>query len=379
MSDSQFPPILQFGTSRFLQAHVDLFVSQALERGEALGRIAVVQSTDSPASTARTAALASGTPYRVLIQGIDNGQVVEQNYWASAISRAVHATEQWPVLREGFVEHVKVVVSNTGDRGYQLFSRDTPALLAADAPAPISFPAKLLVLLHDRWENNPQSTLSLFPCELVARNGDVLRDLLVALARSWALGDAFENYLIQNCRWANSLVDRIVSQALEPVGAVAEPYALWAIERQEGLTLPCSHEAIVLTDNLDDFERLKLFTLNLGHSYLAERWLSDGRPATETVYQAMQSAALRADLETLWASEVLPVFAALGQLDAAQRYVDSVRERFGNPFLQHRLADIAVNHKDKKERRLLPLVELAAQLLPGLEQPMLRAVLISQH
>lgn len=379
MSDSQFPPILQFGTSRFLQAHVDLFVSQALERGAALGRIAVVQSTDSPASTARTAALASGTPYRVLIQGIENGQVVEQNLWASAISRAVHATEQWPVLRKGFVEQVKVVVSNTGDRGYQLDSRDTPALLDADAPAPVSFPAKLLVLLYDRWVNNPQSTLSLFPCELVARNGDVLRDLLVTLARSWALGDAFEAYLIHTCRWANSLVDRIVSQALEPVGAVAEPYALWAIERQEGLTLPCSHEAIVLTDDLDDFERLKLFTLNLGHSYLAERWLSDGRPATETVYQAMQSPALRADLEALWASEVLPVFAALGQFDAAQRYVDSVRERFGNPFLQHRLADIAVNHKDKKTRRLLPLVELAEQLAPGLEQPMLRAVLLSQH
>ena len=379
MSDSQFPPILQFGTSRFLQAHVDLFVSQALERGAALGRIAVVQSTDSPASTARTAALASGTPYRVLIQGIENGQVVEQNLWASAISRAVHATEQWPVLRKGFVEQVKVVVSNTGDRGYQLDSRDTPALLDADAPAPVSFPAKLLVLLHDRWVNNPQSTLSLFPCELVARNGDVLRDLLVTLARSWALGDAFEAYLIHTCRWANSLVDRIVSQALEPVGAVAEPYALWAIERQEGLTLPCSHEAIVLTDDLDDFERLKLFTLNLGHSYLAERWLSDGRPATETVYQAMQSPTLRADLEALWASEVLPVFAALGQFDAAQRYVDSVRERFGNPFLQHRLADIAVNHKDKKTRRLLPLVELAEQLAPGLEQPMLRAVLLSQH
>ena len=163
------------------------------------------------------------------------------------------------------------------------------------------------------------------------------------------------------------------------MGAVAEPYALWAIERQEGLTLPCSHDAIVLTDSLDDFERLKLFTLNLGHSYLAERWLSDGRPATETVYQAMQNPALRADLEALWASEVLPVFDALGQLDAARRYVDSVRERFGNPFLQHRLADIAVNHKDKKERRLLPLVELAAQLAPGLEQPMLRAVLLSQH
>ena len=131
MSDShQFPPILQFGTSRFLQAHVDLFVSQALERGAALGRIAVVQTTDSPASTARTAALASGTPYRVLIQGVDNGQVVEQNLQASAISHALHAGEQWPALRQGFVEQVKVVVSNTGDRGYLLDPRDTSALLA---------------------------------------------------------------------------------------------------------------------------------------------------------------------------------------------------------------------------------------------------------
>jgi len=380
MSDShQFPPILQFGTSRFLQAHVDLFVSQALERGVALGRIAVVQTTDSPASTARTAALASGTPYRVLIQGVDKGQVVEQNLQASAISHALHAGEQWPALRQGFVEQVKVVVSNTGDRGYLLDPRDTSALLAPQAAAPISFPAKLLVLLHDRWQHDARSTLSLFPCELVARNGDVLRDLLVALARSWALGEGFQAYLTQNCRWANSLVDRIVSRALEPVGAVAEPYALWAIERQEGLTLPCSHEAIVLTDDLDHYERLKLFTLNLGHSYLAERWLSDVRPDDETVYQAMHSPALRTALETLWACEVLPVFAALGQLDAARRYIDSVRERFANPFLQHRLADIATNHKDKKQRRLLPLIELAARVAPGLEQPVLRAVLLSQH
>jgi len=379
MSDNPLPPILQFGTSRFLQAHVDLFVSQALERGTALGRIAVVQSTDSPASTARTAALASGTAYRVLVQGIDNGQVIEQNHWASAISHALHATEQWPALRRGFVEQVKVVISNTGDRGYQLDDRDTPALLDALAPAPVSFPAKLLVLLHDRWQQNAHASLSLFPCELVVRNGDVLRDLLAGLARKWALGDGFEAWLTQHCRWANSLVDRIVSQALEPVGAVAEPYALWAIERQDGLTLPCTHEAIVLTDDLDQFERLKLFTLNLGHSYLAERWLADARPEHETVYQAMHSPALRGDLERLWANEVLPVFAALGQLDAAQRYVDSVRERFANPFLQHRLADIAANHNHKKQRRLLPLVELAEQIVPGLEQPMLRAALNSQR
>ena len=38
-------PILQFGTSRFLQAHADLFISEALARGEALGPVTVVQSS----------------------------------------------------------------------------------------------------------------------------------------------------------------------------------------------------------------------------------------------------------------------------------------------------------------------------------------------
>jgi mannitol-1-phosphate/altronate dehydrogenase len=53
-------PILQFGTSRFLQAHVDLFVSQALARGEAMGRIAVVQTTSSKESRKRLDAFAAG-------------------------------------------------------------------------------------------------------------------------------------------------------------------------------------------------------------------------------------------------------------------------------------------------------------------------------
>ena len=52
-------PILQFGTSRFLQAHVDLFVSQALTKGEAAGKIALVQTTTSPESRRRLAHLSS--------------------------------------------------------------------------------------------------------------------------------------------------------------------------------------------------------------------------------------------------------------------------------------------------------------------------------
>ena len=42
------------------------------------------------------------------------------------------------------------------------------------AAAPASFPAKLLVLLHNRWRAEPDEGLTLLPCELVLRNGERL-------------------------------------------------------------------------------------------------------------------------------------------------------------------------------------------------------------
>ena len=35
-------PIIQFGTSRFLQAHADLFISEAMARGKALGPVTAI-------------------------------------------------------------------------------------------------------------------------------------------------------------------------------------------------------------------------------------------------------------------------------------------------------------------------------------------------
>lgn len=374
MSATPFTPILQFGTSRFLQAHADLFISQALEKGEALGRITVVQTTASADSAQRVQALASGAGYPVRIQGAENGRTVDEEYWSTSIAGALQAGPDWPVIRQAIRHDVQVVMSNTGDKGYVLDASDTASCLAAEAPTPRSFPAKLLVLLHDRWEANPDGPLSLFPCELVSRNGDVLRDVILQLAAEWGIGAAFAAYVRHTCRWANSLVDRIVSQPIQPVGAIAEPYAIWAIERQPGLLLPCTHPCLVVTDELEQYEQFKLFMLNLGHTWLAERWLKEGRPDAETVFQAMNDPVLRGSLEAVWEQEVLPVFAAKGQLNQAQDYLASVRDRFLNPFLQHRIADIAQNHEEKKRRRFLPVVELGREI-GRLEQPMLKGAL----
>jgi len=372
-------PILQFGTSRFLQAHVDLFVSQALESGEALGGITIVQTTDNADSTARIAALASGQGYPVRVRGLLCGEVVDETLTGHAIREAVHADKDWTRIREAFRGPVQIVVSNTGDRGYQLDERDHARDITAAARAPRSFPAKLVALLYARWQSQPDAPLSLFPCELIEKNGEVLRAIVVELATQWHLPHAFVLYLAEHCVWANSLVDRIVSQSIRPVGAVAEPYALWAIEKQPRLQLPCTHPSIVLTDDLQHTEQLKLFLLNLAHTFLAERWLRDGRPPGETVCHAMHDPMLRGELEAVWKDEVIPVFAALDKQDDALAYLDTVRDRFMNPFLDHKIADIAQNHAQKKQRRIVPLLELAGSLQSEtgirISQTRLRAVM----
>ncbi|AYM75143.1 mannitol dehydrogenase family protein [Janthinobacterium agaricidamnosum] len=371
---SDLNPILQFGTSRFLQAHADLFVSEAASLGEALGQITIVQTTGSAQGAARVAAFRRPGGYPVRIRGWQDGVQVDEERRAHAVTQAWQAGSDWRQVRDAAVA-ARVILSNTGDTGYQLDESDHAGMLDG-AAVPASFPAKLLVLLHDRFLAGA-APLSIFPCELVADNGTVLRQVIVTLARQWRCDAAFIVYLETGCLWINSLVDRIVSEPIEPIGAVAEPYALWAIEAQEGMLLPCRHRQVVVTSSLRDYEQRKLFLLNLGHTYLAQLWMERGSPAGMTVREAMDDGAMRAALEALWQEEVLPVFAAMGPRhgDAAQAYVAQVRERFCNPFLAHRLADIAQHHAGKIARRVAPVAALARQLCPALAQPRLRAML----
>ncbi|MCM2456854.1 mannitol dehydrogenase family protein [Rhizobium sp. CG4] len=371
---SEATPILQFGTSRFLLAHADLFVSEALEAGKALGKIAIVQTTGNAQSAARIAALGKPDGYPVRIRGLKNGVAVDEERRGMAVAFGLSANQDWQTVRE-IASVAKVIISNTGDKGYELDSDDTVELADDFTRVPKSFPAKLCLLLLERWQLHPESEISIFPCELIPRNGDRLKDIIRGLADSWQLPAGFTFYLTEKCRFANSLVDRIVSEPIEPVGAVAEPYAIWAVENQAGLTLPCVHPHLVLTDDLDHYENLKLYLLNLGHSYLAERWLVDARAKDETVREAMADLDLRADLEAVWHEEVLPLFAADGLGTDAKTYVDDVRERFLNPYLAHRLADIAGNHDEKKRRRIAPVIAWAEKLGLNLPQTRLRAAM----
>ena len=212
----------------------------------------------------------------------------------------------------------------------------------------------------------------MFPCELIERNGDYLKGLVLGLARRSGASASLVDWLDHECVWANSLVDRIVSAPIEPVGAVAEPYALWAIERQPGLVAPCEHPAIRMVDDLGPVAALKLYLLNLAHTYLAERWSRAGQDPATTVRGLMHDGDVRRDLVDLYERELVPGFVAHGLGEAARSYVDVTLERFANPFLDHRLSDIFINHRQKVERRIVAF--LAWSVPAGQEQPRLRAI-----
>jgi tagaturonate reductase len=345
-------PILQFGASRFLQAHVDLFVSEALPRGEAMGRIAVAGTTGSPESRRRVAAFATDKPYSVVVKGLSNGAVVDETVEVKSVGAGVDAATQWDELERLFIA-ARCAVSNTADRGYETDPADRP-----DAGPPRSFPAKLAKLLLARFSAGGEP-ITLFPCELTPTNGQVLRGVVLDVLDRWQVPAEARRWVGEECVWVSSLVDRIVSEPLEPLGAVAEPYALWAIEDQPGLQLPCRHPAIVVAKDLKPYERLKLFILNLGHTYLAEMWVKGGGAPGLTVREAIGDTATRAKLDALYNEEVLPVFAAIGMGDEARAYLKTVIERFSNPFLDHRLAEIYTNHEAKKQRRFRGLIDLA--------------------
>lgn len=338
-------PIVQFGTSRFLQAHADLFVSEALEKGETLGKITVVQTTGSAERAGRLKALAVPGGFPVIVRGIVEGVEIDRTQQVTSVARALSTASDWEAIRRIVATEAEVLISNTGDTGYAVGNDD----LETEIPA--SFPGKLLILLHERYRVGGKP-VTVLPCELMSRNGDTLKAMILRLQSARVADAGFAQWLETHVIWGNTLVDRIVSEPLDPAGAVAEPYALWAIEAQPGLKPPCTHPSIQVVDDLTPYEKLKLHILNLGHTVLADIWLKTGRPQDETVKAILKDPVVLAALLEIYETEVIPGFAAKNLGSEATSYVALTLDRFRNPFLEHRIRDIANHHAEKITRRL---------------------------
>jgi tagaturonate reductase len=356
---------LQFGTSRFLQAHADLIISEAMSPHQ----ICVVQSSGHGATAGRLAHLADPAGYLVIIQGRADGATVAVDKTVTSVRRALSSATDWSAVVQEALS-CRFILSNVSEAGYA--PKDADAKPVFDNA--MSFVAKLTLLLKARFTHGV-GPCTIMPLELFPDNGTHLQKLVHAQASLWNETAEFHD-VIDAHLWVNSLVDRIVSEPIDPVGAVAEPYCLWAIEDAPGLDLPFSnHAAVTITTDLKTFERLKLYLLNLSHTFMAELWTRRGMPDDMLVKTFINDAILRAELTAMVEAEVLPILAAAGLGAQAQAYFATTLERFMNPFLNHKFRDITLGHAGKVNARAGSFLTWARSVDHTVQTPLLDALL----
>ncbi len=204
--------------------------------------------------------------------------------------------------------------------------------------------------------------LTLLSCDNLAGNGRQLRGLMSEYLTHNApdLLDWFQN----ECTCPSTMVDRIVPATTEADRAeieallgmrdeaaiVTEPFSQWVIEDNFAGPRPAwEKHGAQITSDVHAFETAKLRMLNGAHSALAYLGLKRGH---EYVHQAIADPELAPLVSQLMRQEAAPSLSpAPGQdLDA---YADALMQRFANPALNHRLAQIAMDGSQKIPQRWL--------------------------
>lgn len=217
--------------------------------------------------------------------------------------------------------------------------------------------------------------LTVLSCDNLVSNGPFLRRLMEDYAAAATLPGLPEQLAL--ARFPASMVDRIVpattdadrDEAARLLGVrdeavvIAEPFTQWVIEDDFAGPRPAWERAgAVLTDEVAPWEQAKLRMLNATHSMLA---YLGGLRGYETIAEAVRDDELAALATDLMTADVVPTLSPPDGLDLAA-YGATVLERFANPALRHRTAQVAMDGSAKLPVRLLGTVRdrLAAGAQP---------------
>ncbi len=354
--------IAQFGEGNFLRAFADLYFEQLNAEGEDFSVCVLKPRKGGSLESFR----AQNGRYHVVLQGMEGGKC-ERRVIPVSVLHEVFSPFDEP---ERFFSLAKdpalsLVISNTTEAGICVCESDT-----FDAFDTMTFPARLTRFLLARYEAG-LGGLYILPTELIDENADALHRAVDRYITLWHLPEAFRHYNDTENHYCNTLVDRIVSgypknadeerelQALipahDPLLTVAEPYGLWCIEKKGEIErlLPAGlHGTEVLyVDDIRAYKKRKVRVLNGSHTTLVFAGLTMGK---ETVLDCMQDSRLLSLLEGAL-SEIIPF--AGENAEETTRFAKDVTERFANPYLRHRLADISLNSIAKWRARILPTVK----------------------
>lgn len=359
--------ILQFGSGNFLRGFADWMIQQSNDAGLTDHGVAIAYATNRPR---RHDPLAEQDGlYHVCLEGVRDGRPARRIDLIDVVQTIVDPWSDYDEYRRiGLSPELKLVISNTTEAGIVYAEDDLDVRPAA------SFPAQVAQLLHDRFvalDGAPSAGLSILACELIEDNGETLRRYVVRHAERAGWGEPFLAWLSDHNHFYDTLVDRIVSgfpadeaPALQAETGYAdralvkgELFSLWVVGGDPRIRelLPLDSLDLGFTvmprDEVAAFRSKKVRILNGCHTAMAMAGLQLG---ASTVDEAFADADLKAYLDALIADEVLPTIP--GDADQLREFAAAILERFGNPSLHHRLADIALNSVAKWQARNLPVV-----------------------
>jgi len=367
--------VIQFGEGNFLRAFVDWMFHQLNKQGLFNGRVVALSPRGGGAKTIAKLNEQDGL-YTVLLRGLQDGKLTEQQEIISSVSRGINPYTDWQAyLKCAENPDIEFVVSNTTEAGITYNSTDR-----ADMEPPASFPGKLTIYLYHRFQyfnGEPSKGMVILPCELIHRNGDKLKSIILQFADDWNLSPAFKLWVNNHNYFLNTLVDRVVTgypqDEIDNVKArlgynddlliAGEIFYLFVIEGPETLAkrLPFNEVGlnVIWTNDMAPYLTRKVRILNGAHSASVPAAFLCG---LETVGEMMDHEAMGRYVREIIRDEIIPsIDLDKGMLN---EFADAVIERFKNPFIHHQLLSILLNSSSKFKVRIVPSI-LEYQQLNG--------------
>lgn len=357
--------VLQFGEGNFLRAFANWMIHEMNKKVGFDSGVVVVQ----PIIHGLTKILSNQDGlYTLYLNGIKNGKAVSKYQIIDCIQRAINPYEKYSVyLANAENPDLRFVISNTTEAGIAYHKDDQ----LEDAPQK-SYPGKLTALLYRRFQvfkGASDKGLIILPCELIDRNGDNLKKIILQYAVDWNLGTAFIRWINEDNVFCNTLVDRIVPGypkdkidiITEELGYIddlvveGEQFHLWVIEapkevKKEFPAAQCGLN-VIFTDNMEPYRTRKVRILNGAHTSLVPVGYLYG---IEKVRECIEDPVVGAFLKNAIFNEICPTL-DLSEEELIQFAIE-VLDRFRNPYLEHALISISLNSISKYKTRVLPSV-----------------------
>ncbi|GEM55366.1 altronate oxidoreductase [Flavobacterium branchiophilum] len=361
--DNRLPiKVVQFGEGNFLRAFVDYAFQRLNNEVDFNAGIAVVQ----PLKEGMVNLINDQDGlYTLFMNGIKKGEKIQDIQLISNIVKAINPYSDFAdYLALAKEEELQFIVSNTTEAGIEFLDSDTP-----DMQPPAAFPAKLTVLLLERFKHFNGATskaVTIIPCELIDYNAETLKKCILQYCDLWNLDAAFVKWVSEDCTYHSTLVDRIVPgyprAEIEEYNSklayqdslivAAEPFFLWAIEGGADLKAKLPFDKtdlnVKIVDDIRPFKMIKVRILNGAHTAMVPVSLLFGN---ELVMETVNGDFTGPFVDKVIAeiSETLPM-----DKNEITAYAEEVMDRFRNPFIKHALADIALNSISKFKVRVLP-------------------------